>query len=103
DQINTLLAVIEKHDGVKLTQLEPLVNFSKGKIEDILKFLSIENPSPILRDGSFYYRTQFDYKVPHEKIKRLNTIKEGEWIRLLEYHKSKDCLMCFLGNELDDL
>ncbi|MGP5226003.1 RecQ family ATP-dependent DNA helicase [Psychrobacter aquimaris] len=93
DQINTLLAVIEKHDGVKLTQLEPLVNFSKGKIEDILKFLSIENPSPILRDGSFYYRTQFDYKVPHEKIKRLNTIKEGEWIRLLEYHKSKDCLM----------
>lgn len=103
DQINILLAVIEKHDGVKLTQLEPLVNFSKGKIEDILKFLSIENPSPILRDGSFYYRTQFDYKVPHEKIKRLNTIKEGEWIRLLEYHKSKDCLMCFLGNELDDL
>lgn len=102
NQINDLLSVIELNDGIKVTQLEPHLNFSKGKIEDILKFLSIENPSPILKDGTAYYRTQFDYQLPHDKIERLNNTKTGEWQRLLEYHNSKNCLMQFLGRELDD-
>lgn len=101
-QINQLLAVIERFDGIKVSQLEPHLNFSKGKIEAILKFLSIENPSPILKDGSEYHRTQFDYHLPHDKIERLNTIKEAEWNRLIEYHNSDRCLMQFLGLELND-
>ncbi|RLV60503.1 RecQ family ATP-dependent DNA helicase [Parashewanella curva] len=102
EQINQLLNVIEQNDGLKLSQIEPLVNFTIGKIQDILKFLSIENPSPILKDGSAYYRTQFDYELPHNKIERLNTIKEHEWQRLIEYHNSDKCLMQFLRKELDD-
>jgi ATP-dependent DNA helicase RecQ len=101
-QINELLTVIENNNGIKVSQLEPLVNFSQGKIKSILKFLSIENPSPILRDGSEYFKTQFDYQLPHEKIERLNTIKKEEWDRLNEYHNSDQCLMLFLGQELDD-
>lgn len=101
-QINELLTVIENSNGIKVTQLEPLVNFSKDKIESILKFLSIENPSPILKDDKEYFRTQFDYQMPHEKIERLNTIKKAEWDRLNEYHDSSKCLMLFLGQELDD-
>lgn len=103
DQINTLLEVVERFNGVKVTQIEPLVNFSTSKIQHILKFLSIENPSPVLRDGSFYYRTQFDYTLPYEKIKRLNTLKKAEWDVLLKYHQSTECLMLFLGRELDDI
>ena len=101
-QINQLLEVIENADGFKVTELEPLVNFSKGTIEDILKFLSIEQPSPILKDGSQYFRTQFDYQIPEEKIERLNIIKQGEWEVLNNYHKSNTCLMQFLSKELDD-
>jgi ATP-dependent DNA helicase RecQ len=101
-QINQLLEAIENADGIKVTELEPLVNFSKGTIEDILKFLSIEQPSPILKDDKHYYRTQFDYHIPEEKIERLNTIKQNEWDILNAYHKSTSCLMQFLSNELDD-
>lgn len=101
-QINQLLEAIENADGIKVTELEPLVNFSKGTIADILKFLSIEQPSPILKDGPQYFRTQFDYQIPKDKIERLNTIKRGEWNVLNEYHKSNECLMQFLSNELDD-
>lgn len=101
-QIHQLLSVVENNDGIKVSQLEPLVNFARGKIESILKFLSIENPSPILKDGPEYFRTQFNYVMPHEKIERLNTIKKGEWARLNEYHDSDKCLMLFLGQELDD-
>ena len=101
-QINQLLEAIENADGIKVTELEPLVNFSKGTIGDILKFLSIEQPSPILKDGPQYFRTQFDYQLPKEKIERLNMIKQGEWDVLNDYHKSKSCLMQFLSKELDD-
>lgn len=101
-QITDLLTVIEHNDGIKVSQLEPLVNFSQGKIKSILKFLSIENPSPILKEGTEYFKTQFDYLMPHEKIERLNTIKKAEWNRLNEYHDSNECLMLFLGQELDD-
>jgi ATP-dependent DNA helicase RecQ len=102
NQINQLLEVIEQNDGMKVTELEPLVNFSKGTIESILKFLGIEQPSPILKDDKHYYRTQFDYQIPEEKIERLNTVKQSEWETLNAYHKSTTCLMQFLSKELDD-
>lgn len=101
-QINDLLSTLERLDGAKLTDLEPELNFSLNTIKEILKFLSIETPSPILKDGSLYYRTQFDYQPPREKIQRLTTIKESEWEQLREYHSTKRCLMEFLATELDD-
>lgn len=103
DDINTLLDTIEKYDGIKATHLESLINFSQGKINKILKFLSNENPSPIFKDvNGFYCRTQFDYSLPIDKIERLNTTKKREWNTLLEYHQSTECLMQFLSKELND-
>ena len=101
-QINALLDAIERMDGAKLTELEPEINFSKSTAESILKFLSIENPSPILKDGPVYRRTQFDYRLPVEKIERLNAVKEAEWQQLETYHSYDGCLMAFLAAELDD-
>lgn len=101
-QINQLLQVLEQKEGCRLSDLEPEVNFSTGKIKEIIKFLSIENPSPILKDGNQYFRTQFDYQLPHEKIERLNNVKQQEWERLNQYHASNTCLMAFLSAELDD-
>lgn len=102
DQINALLDTLEQLDGAKLSELEPKLNFSQSTTKDILKFLSIEHPSPILKDGSQYFRTQFDYQLPREKIERLNSVKEAEWQQLEQYHSHSDCLMWFLAEELDD-
>lgn len=105
-EIDQLLEVIEQMDGCRLTDLEPRVNFSEGTIKDIIKFLSIEYPSPILKyrfeNCVQYRRTQFDYQLPKEKIERLNNIKQREWQRLKEYHASTSCLMEYLSAELDD-
>lgn len=101
-QINQLLQVIEQKDGCRLSDLEPEVNFSLGTIKDIIKFLMIEHPSPILKDGNQYFRTQFDYQLPEEKIDRLSSIKQGEWESLNQYHQHKGCLMQYLSDELDD-
>ena len=101
-QINDLLDTLEGLNGAKLTELEPELNYSQSTTRAILKFLSIENPSPILKDGSVYLRTQFDYQLPIDKIERLNSVKETEWRQLEQYHASTDCLMAFLASELDD-
>ncbi|WP_163133165.1 RecQ family ATP-dependent DNA helicase [Agarivorans sp. Alg241-V36] len=101
-QINQILQVIEETDGCRLSDFEPKVNFSASTVKKIIKFLRIEHPSPILKDESTYYRTQFDYELPHEKIERLNSIKLQEWDRLNDYHQSSGCLMKFLSTELDD-
>ncbi|SUA63855.1 RecQ family ATP-dependent DNA helicase [Oligella urethralis] len=101
-QVDALLEVLENHDGLKLNQILSLVNLTESKIKNILKYLSIENPSPILENSGHYYRTGFDYALPEQKIKKIEAIKKAEWETLLQYHKTDECLMYFLGKELDD-
>jgi ATP-dependent DNA helicase RecQ len=102
NQIRQLLDVIENSDGLNIIDLESSVNFSRSKIEEILKFLSAEQPSPILKDRGLYYRTQFDYHIPKDKIERIKNLKENEWIILNKYYNTDSCLMQFLSNELED-
>ncbi|SMG63520.1 ATP-dependent DNA helicase, RecQ family [methanotrophic bacterial endosymbiont of Bathymodiolus sp.] len=100
--MNELLEVLGNHDGLKKSEIEKFANLSSGNIEKILNFLSVESPSPLLKDGQKYYRTAIDYQLPHERIERLSSIKVKEWDTLKEYHRSEACLMQFLANELDD-
>lgn len=100
--VNELLEVLGNHDGLKKSEIEKFANLSSGNIEKILNFLSVESPSPLLKDGQKYYRTAIDYQLPHERIERLSSIKVKEWDTLKEYHRSEACLMQFLANELDD-
>ncbi|HDY7459588.1 TPA: RecQ family ATP-dependent DNA helicase [Vibrio vulnificus] len=104
EQINAFLTLVASHNGIKLSELEKHMNCSKGKLEHIIKFLTSEFPSPIMKDGAMYYRTASDYSLPHDKIERLNSLKEDEWERLLTYFNGSlnRCLMQILGAELDD-
>lgn len=102
EQVMQVLGALDKEDGLKKAAIEQHTNLSSGNIEKVLKFLSVEDPSPIYKDGSVYYRTAIDYQLPHDRIERLSTIKEGEWSELQNYHTSTSCLMKFLANALDD-
>ncbi len=100
--VSELLTLLASHDGLKEADIEKYANLSNGNISKILKFLSVENPSPILKDGPKYYRTASGYQLPHAHIERLSSIKVKEWDTLKDYHGSTACLMQFLANELDD-
>lgn len=102
EQVAQLLGVLADHDGLKKADIERYCNLSSGDIEKVLKFLSVEDPSPIYKDGSTYSRTPVRYSLPHDRIERLSSIKEGEWEQLIEYHQSSGCLMRYLANALDD-
>tara|TARA_B100000446_G_scaffold188233_1_gene221580 strand:+ start:17553 stop:19646 length:2094 start_codon:yes stop_codon:yes gene_type:complete len=100
--VTQMLSVLEDHDGLKKSAMERYTNLSSGNIEKVLKFLSVEDPSPIYKDGATYSRTAIEYQLPHERIERLSTIKAAEWEQLQNYHRSSDCLMKFLADALDD-
>ncbi|MGV2989385.1 RecQ family ATP-dependent DNA helicase [Vibrio sp. E150_011] len=104
EQIDSFLELLTNHDGIKLAELEKHMNCSRGKLTHTIKFLTSEFPSPIMKDGPLYYRTASDYSLPHDKIERLNDLKEEEWQRLLAYFDGSlnRCLMQILGSELDD-
>lgn len=99
-----LLDVLEKSDGLTIRQLEEAVNLRLryGQIEKTLKFLSVDNPAPIIRDGSLWHRTPVDYRLDHERIRRLTQQRHVEWQEVQEYIDEDDCLMKFLTESLDD-
>lgn len=102
NDVYELLQVIEAHDGLRLSDIEPHVNFSLNKIKQIIKYLSCEEFPPIMNLDNEYRRTQYDYTYPTDKVKRLIKLKEAEWSKLLDYYRHQGCLMQFLANELDD-
>jgi ATP-dependent DNA helicase RecQ len=102
DEVLQVLKALDDNDGLKKTEIERFTNLSSGAIDKVMKFLSVEDPSPILKDGAMFYRTAIDYTLPHDRIEQLSTIKLGEWQQLQSYHNSSSCLMHFLAHALDD-
>lgn len=97
-----LQALEQADDGFSVSQLEQELNLSTGKIEKVLKLLSVESPAPVTKQGSKWYATSVTYQPNYEKIERLTQIRRQEQARMLKYMESKQCLMTFLAQELDD-
>lgn len=102
DQVNLLLDTLEACDGLSVPKLQEQLNLRQGQIEKVLKFLSVENPAPIYKDGTRWVRTAVPYQLDHEKIARLTAQREVEWQEVQDYIASKGCLMEYLRNALDE-
>ncbi len=102
NEVDDLLQAIANQDGLKKSEMEKYTNLSFGNIEKALKFLSTEDPSPIFKDGTTFYRTAIDYQLPLERIERLSELKTEEWQQLQSYSTHTQCLMRFLAEALDD-
>ena len=103
DEIEQVLDAIEKNGGLKLSEIEPRTNLRSTRIQAVLKFLSVESPSPIYKDDkNKYCRNEQKYSLPYDRIARVSQIKEDEWKQLTDYHQSKFCLMKELTSALDD-
>lgn len=104
DQVHVemILRALEESDGLSLPHLQEQINLPQGKIEQALKFLNVETPSPVIKDGSQWRRTPVRYAMDHEKIRRLTGKREEEWKELKRYIHCDTCLMAFLEEALDD-
>jgi ATP-dependent DNA helicase RecQ len=67
-QVNAILAALEQSDGLSVIELEAAVNLRRSKqIEHVLKFLSVEHPAPVIKDGSRWRRTPVIYRLDRER------------------------------------
>lgn len=97
-----VLDALEQQDGLTLPQLQAHVNMRQGQIEKVLKYLSVENPGPVIKSGSQWRRTPVPYRMDHARIARLTQQREEEYREVERYIDSPYCLMAFLQVALDD-
>jgi len=100
--VERILTTLEDFDGLTISRLEKKINLRKGEIEDALKYLSVETPSPVLKEQKKWKRTAVNYKLDEEKIARLTRQRELEWEEIQSYIDEKGCLMEVLARALDD-
>ena len=100
--VEQVLDVLEDSDGLTIRQLEEAVNLRHGQLEQALKFLSVENPAPVIKDSSLWRRTPVSYHMDHERIHHLTEQRMSEWQEMQSYLEADGCLMRFLAVALDD-
>ncbi|PWW06953.1 RecQ family ATP-dependent DNA helicase [Mangrovibacter plantisponsor] len=103
DQVSEILQVLEQSDGLSLRSIEEQTNLRNGQIEKVLKLLGVENPAPIIKDGSRWVRTPVRYQMDHARIAHLTGQRVQEWQEVQSYLDDAGCKMTFLRRALDDL
>jgi len=100
--VQDILQALIDHDGLSVKELQEVLNIKKGVIEKTLKYLSVEEPSPIIYEKPKWKRSAVSFTMDTEKIERLTNQRVLEWGTVQNYINTKDCLMTFLQRELDD-
>ena len=102
-QVNEILQVLESSDGLSIRGIEEQTNLRYGQIEKVLKLLSVENPAPVIKDGSRWVRTPVHYQMDLARIAHLTGQRVQEWQEVQAYLSETGCKMTFLRQALDDL
>lgn len=98
----SILDALADSDGLTTRAIENSVNLRMGQIEKALKFLSVDNPAPVVKEGGTWMRTPVPYQMDHERIQHLTGQREQEWHEVQSYIDASDCKMLFLARTLDD-
>ncbi|EOG1934246.1 RecQ family ATP-dependent DNA helicase [Providencia stuartii] len=101
-QVNEVLQALEQGDGLSIRNIEEKTNLRYGQIEKVLKLLSVENPAPVIKNGSRWVRTPVHYQMDHARIEHLTGQRVQEWQEVQAYLKDSGCKMTFLRKALDD-
>ena len=103
EEVGGVLGVLEAaSDPLRVADLQLALNIRPAKLAKALKFLEVESPSPIVREGAAYVRTPVAWAMPVDRIDHITDLRRQEQIRMNEYMEEKGCLMQFLAEELSD-
>jgi ATP-dependent DNA helicase RecQ len=103
EEVGQLLAAMRAASAaMTVPTLQQHANLSKGKIEKTLKFLLLESPAPIQKTPSGYVLNPVRWQMPMNRIERITSLRQHEQERMSTYMNSRDCLMQFLAEELND-
>lgn len=88
--------------GLTISALEQRLNLRRADIMHILKLLSVETPSPVSQQQGRWYLNPINYAPDHARAERITHQRRAEQQRMHDYLHTRECLMRFLGRELDD-
>jgi ATP-dependent DNA helicase RecQ len=88
--------------GLTVRELESRINLRNGDILKTLKYLSAEDPSPVIKQGTRWLTTPVSYQGDPARVGRLVDLRRAEQREMREYLHSGECLMRFLARRLDD-
>ena len=100
--VEQVLDALEESDGKSIIELQNQLNMRQSQIEQVLKVLSVEVPSPAIKIGPKWHRTAAEFELDRERIHRLSGQREREWQEFQEYVDTDNCFMEYLGRMLDD-
>ncbi len=101
--VDQLLAAMRTAgSALTISKLQQRVNLSRGKIDRILDFLLLESPAPIQKTEDGYVVNPVRWQMPADRIERITNLRRHELERMRAYVSSRDCLMRFLAEELND-
>ncbi|MFU2079475.1 RecQ family ATP-dependent DNA helicase [Avibacterium endocarditidis] len=104
EHVENLLSILEKSiNGLSVQELQNYINLSNGKINQILKILSLESPAPLVKQGSKWVKTATPLPQSFwDRVERLTHLRYQEQSQMKEYlHLSFGEHMRFLIQALD--
>lgn len=100
-EMSSVVKILEvSESGLTISQLLTKVNYSKGRIERVLKLLEIEGI--IAKNKSTYYRTLNPWNPDSLHYDEITELRRKEMSRMQEFTLTSECYMEFLSKELDD-
>jgi len=100
--VKAVLTLLERHGGLSQTEIMAHLNIRQGQIVKVLKFLSVETPAPIIKEGYKWRRAPVRYQMDNQRIERLTQQREAEWQEVQNYISTQGCRMAFLQHALND-
>ncbi len=99
-----LRALMKAEDGLKFMQLLNVVNIPQGAVHKAFRIMNAESPSPVMKVGSTWFATPTatNYKIDEAYIEGIKRVRRAEQREMQKYMSSKECLMSFLRQSLDD-
>jgi ATP-dependent DNA helicase RecQ len=102
--VMTILHSLDSSGGRTAAQLMGQVNIPKGRLDAALRYLSVQDPPPITKEGTTWKRTAHPWRTDYvQRRDALIALREGEWQEMEAYRRLKQgCRMQFLLEVLDD-
>ncbi|MXN27541.1 DEAD/DEAH box helicase [Delftia sp. CH05] len=104
DEVTAVMEALDTagDDGLSVPALQEVINLSKGRIVKTLDALAIENPSPILKEGSSWKFTgRMLADSFWETARRVTDLRRAELAQMKEYMALTEGHMKFLVAALD--
>lgn len=103
--ISDLLEALKNSEaGLSTIGMQRMLNLSKTQIDKTIKFLTVESPSPIIKNDSKWNATAAaeNYRIDQNFIDEITAIRKAEQRQMDAYMQHTGCLMEFLQAALDD-